>query len=422
MNIGLLGINFGWGLQMANMSAIYEYLGANPAHIPILWLAAPLTGLLIQPLIGYFSDHTWSRFGRRKPYIFFGGILATLALFLMPECTTLWAAAILLWVLDATVNVSMGPFRALVPDLLPQKQQTKGYLVQGICIALGTVIASLMPWTLQHVFHVAIGHAQNGIPNIVKYAFWIGALLFIASISWTCYTTREYPPLASREKRLKQNNIKTIVNDIRHMPHAMRELAFVMMFSWMGLFCMFLFFPIAVATNIFHGHPGGQNYLNGIEWAGLCFSLYSGFFLLVSFILPSIAKRYRCKTIHTIALIIGGLALSSTLWIQTPLLLLIVMLGVGIAFASMQTMPYAMLAEHLPEDKMGTYMGIFNLFIVIPEIIVSLGFGFIMSHWLHNDRLLAVVIGGLCMVFAGVLTIRVKAKMTPAAYEASANY
>lgn len=412
MSMGLLGINFGWGLQMANMSAIYEFLGAKPEQIPILWLAAPLTGLLVQPIIGWMSDRTWCWLGRRSPYFLIGAILASLALVLMPLSSHLWMAAGLLWLLDATVNVSMGPFRALVPDILPPSQQSQGYMTQGIVIALGTVLASALPWILQHLFGFSDAAASGQIPSLVKIAFWIGACVFIASIIWTIVTTRELPPADELAPlKIKQSwraNSLSLIHDFLQMPQTMRDLSWVMVFSWMGLFCMFMYFPIAVAHHVFHAEPGTVAYEKGLAWGGLCFAAYGVFFLLTSTLLPWISEYCSQKRIYSISLACGGLALISILLIQTKWQALALMLGVGIAFASMQTIPYAMLAQALPRHKLGIYMGIFNLFIVIPEVLISLGFGPIMEHVLHNQRVLAVATGGVFMLISAVLAQRVR--------------
>jgi maltose/moltooligosaccharide transporter len=416
MNVGMLGINFGWGLQMANMSAIYEYLGAKPSQIPILWLAAPLTGLLIQPIIGYMSDHTWSRFGRRKPYFLVGGILSFLALIFMPLSIGIWMAALMLWLLDMSVNVCMGPFRALIPDVLPEGQKTKGFLIQAIAIAMGTVTASALPWILSHLFHLtAVASGQHAIPEVVKFSFWIGACVFLLSILWTFFTTKEYPPEKSAIKRNHEAKSKSILHtlaeifsDLKSMPKKMITLSWVMTFSWMGLFCMYLYFPIAVANQVFNAKPGMVQYLAGQEWAGVCFAAYAVFFLLTSFILPFIAGKVSRRTIYGVSLAFGGIALTSILFVHTQYTLLWIMLGVGIAYAAMQSMPYAILSEVVPSEKMGVYMGIFNLFIVIPEIVIAVGMGWVMAHLLHDNREYAVVAGGLFMLLAAFLTILVK--------------
>lgn len=408
MSFGLLGINFGWGLQMANMSAIYEFLGAKPDQIPILWLAAPLTGLLVQPLIGWMSDRTWCWLGRRSPYFLIGALLSSVALLLMPLSHNLWMAASLLWILDASVNISMGPFRALVPDILPLAQQTKGFMVQGILIASGTVLASALPWTLQHVFAVSTQSMLGKIPILVTLSFWIGAVIFISAILWTLFTTREIPPNPLNNAIHDKLSLKTLLHDFCAMPRAMRDLAWVMMFSWMGLFCMFLYFPVSVTHRIFHGVPGSVAYAQGLAFAGLCFAAYGVFFLITSLLLPAFARYCTKKSIHCFCLLCGGFALTAMSFVQAQWQLLAMMLGVGIAFASMQSMPYAMLSEHLPRHKLGIYMGFFNLFIVIPEIIVSLGFGWFIKYCLGGHRYLAVAAGGICMLLAAIFTLRIK--------------
>lgn len=417
MSLGLLGINFGWGLQMANMSAIYEFLGAKPEQIPILWLAAPLTGLLVQPLIGWFSDRTWCALGRRRPYFLGGAILASIALFLMPLSCNLWMAAALLWLLDATVNISMGPFRALIPDMLPTQQHTRAYIIQGILIALGTVLASALPWFLQHFQLVSTTSTQT-IPNLVKVSFWIGAGIFLITIYWTVLTTQEIPPENQEKICVKKNSLKEIAHDIFHMPKTMRDLAWVMMFSWMGLFCMFMYFPIAVAHKVFSAETGSALYQQGLAWAGICFAFYGVIFLISSSCMPFFAKRFSIKKIYSVCLACGGIGLIGAGFMQSKWQALGLMLGVGIAFAGMQSLPYAMLASALPKNKLGIYMGIFNLFIVIPEILVSLFFGWIMTHILHGERHLAVMTGGFFMLFSAFLVFKVKQYI---AEETSAN-
>ncbi|MBN2689867.1 MAG: MFS transporter [Gammaproteobacteria bacterium] len=419
MSFGLLGINFGWGLQMGNMSAIYEYLGAKPDAIPILWLAAPLTGLLVQPFIGYFSDHTWCALGRRKPYFLAGAILSAIALLLMPLSSHVFMAAICLWILDASVNVSMGPFRALVPDLLPEAQITRGYIFQGIAIAAGSVASYAFPYILQHVFGMSQAAAVgSSIPMIVRVSFWLGAVVFLFTILWTVITTKELPPQEIIDKLVKKDGdtrsvLREIWDDIVNMPRRMRRLAWVMFFSWMAFFCVVLYFPITVANNIFGGKPGSATYLNGLEWGGVCLAAYGVFFLIFSLVMPWFARRFSRRTIYMTSLIIGGLALCSIFLVHDKWNLMWIMLGFGIAFASMQTMPYAMLTDALPNDKLGIYMGIFNLFIVLPEIAIALGFGFVMHYILHENRMLGVVSGGVFMLIAAILALRVQ-KRPPA--------
>lgn len=415
MSFGFLGIQFGWGLQMANMSAIYEYLGARADQIPILWLAAPLTGLIVQPIIGHASDRTWGRLGRRRPYFLAGAILSSIALILMPRSSALWIAAGLLWVLDASINISMEPFRAFVADLLPEAQRTRGFAMQSLFIGLGAVIASALPYLLTNVFHATQTRAAGTIPFTVRLSFYIGAAAFFGAVLWTIITTKEYPPenLAEFQKQKSEHtglgaSARAILASIREMPHTMRQLAWVQICTWLGLFCMWLYFPVAVARNVFGAaDTNSPFYSAGVEWAGVCFGMYSLVCFGFSFLLPALARQFGRKATHSICLICGGLGLLSVAVIHSKYLLLLSMTGVGIAWASTLSMPYSILAGSLPQGKTGVYMGIFNFFIVIPEITASLLFGWVMAHLLNNNRLAAVVAGGIFMVLAAALTQRV---------------
>jgi maltose/moltooligosaccharide transporter len=416
MSFGFLGIQFGWALQMANMSAIYEYLGATPDQIPMLWLAAPLTGLIVQPIIGQWSDNTWSpRFGRRRPFFLVGAILSSLALLAMPTSSTLWMAAGLLWILDASINISMEPFRAFVADLLPAQERTRGFAMQSLFIGLGAVIASAMPWMLTNWFGVA-GSAPGTIPTTVKLSFFIGAAAFLGAVLYTVLTTKEHPPEDIEEfrRRRKQSaglaaNAREILHAAREMPTTMRQLAVVQLSTWLGLFCMWLYFPVAVAHNVF-GAPDQTSplYQQGVEWAGVCFGAYSAVCFVFSFVLPSLARALGRTRTHAFCLLAGAAGLLSVVGIHQPKLLLLSMVGVGIAWTSILSMPYAILAGSLPREKTGVYMGIFNFFIVIPEIVASLGFGWVMSHVLDNNRLYAVVAGGVFLFLAALLVWRVR--------------
>jgi maltose/moltooligosaccharide transporter len=410
MSFGFLGIQFGWGLQMANMSAIYEYLGARADQIPILWLAAPLTGLIVQPIIGNASDHTWTRLGRRRPYFLAGAILSSAALILMPRCSALWMAAGTLWVLDTSINISMEPFRAFVADQLPEEQRSEGFAMQSLFIGLGAVVASAMPWLLTNLFHMAQEHSAGTIPSTVKFSFYLGAAAFLGAVLWTVVTTREYPPenleQFSRQKSSNRgliSNVSEIFFAIREMPRTMRQLAPVQLLTWLGLFSMWLYFPVAVARNVFEAADQNvPSYTAGLEWAGICFGMYSAVCCVFSFFLPTLAAAIGRKWTHSFCLICGASGLLSVALIQNKNLLLLSMVGVGIAWASTLSMPYAVLAGSLPAERVGVYMGIFNFFIVLPEIVASLLFGWIMSHILHNNRLAAVIAGGVFMALAAV--------------------
>ena len=415
MSFGFFGIQFGWGLQMANMSAIYEYLGARADQIPILWLAAPLTGLIVQPIIGHASDHTWGRLGRRRPYFLTGAILSSIALILMPGSSVLWMAAGLLWILDASINISMEPFRAFVADLLPESQRTRGFAMQSLFIGLGAVIASALPWMLTNWFHLGKGTAGHAIPLTVRLSFFTGAAVFFGAVLWTITTTKEFPPddleafqRMKREKRSLVANAQEILDSIAKMPKTMQQLAPVQILTWLGLFCMWLYFPVAVARNVYAApDTASPLYSAGVEWAGICFGLYSAVCFAFSFFLPPIASLLGRKHTHSLCLVAGGLGLISVAFIHNKYVLLLTMVGVGIAWASTLAMPYSVLAGSLPKEKTGVYMGIFNFFIVTPEIVASLFFGWVMNHLLGNNRLTAVVAGGCFMLIAAVLMQRV---------------
>jgi maltose/moltooligosaccharide transporter len=415
MSFGFLGIQFGWGLQMANMSAIYEYLGARPDQIPMLWLAAPLTGLLVQPVIGHMSDRTWGRLGRRRPYFLVGALLSSVALLLMPNSSALWMAAGLLWVLDASINVSMEPFRAFVADMLPDDQRTHGFAMQSLFIGLGAVVASALPWLMTNAFGVVSSPGAHAIPLNVKLSFYLGAVAFLGAVLWTVMTTKEYPPEdleAFRRSKAERAGIAAaaaeIFSALKAMPATMRQLALVQVCTWFGLFCMWLYFPVAVAWNVF-GAPDETSalYREGVEWGGICFSMYSAVCFAFSFGLPLLARVLGRKATHSLCLLAGAAGLLSVAVIHHKLWLLASMAGVGIAWASILSMPYAMLSGSLPPGRTGVYMGIFNFFIVIPEIAASLGFGWVMAHLLHNNRLAPVVAGGIFLVLAALLTQRV---------------
>ncbi len=417
MSFGFLGIQFGWGLQMANMSAIYEYLGARADQIPILWLAAPLTGMLIQPIIGHASDRTWGPLGRRRPYFLTGAILSSLMLICMPNASALWIAAGMLWILDASINVSMEPFRAFVADLLPEGQRTSGFAMQSLFIGLGAVVASVLPWVLTNWFHMqqAVGDTR-AVPTVTRLSFYIGAAAFFGAVMWTITTTREYPPedmeafrRAKAQKTGLAANVREILTAIAEMPDTMRKLGPVQLCTWLGLFCMWLYFPVAVAHNIFGAtDTHSPQYQAGVQWGGNCFAVYSFVCFLFSFALPGLARRLGRKHTHSLCLVCGALGLMSVMVIHNQYVLLLTMVGVGIAWASTLSMPYAVLAASLPPARTGVYMGIFNFFIVTPEILASLFFGWIMIHLLGNNRMYAVVAGGVFLLMAAALMQRVK--------------
>lgn len=411
MSVGFFGIQFGWDLQRANMGRIYEGLGANPDQVPLLFLAAPLTGLLVQPIIGYLSDNTWHpTFGRRRPYFMVGAIVSSLALIAMPHSSALWMAAGLLWVLDVFGNVSMEPFRAFVTDKLPDSQVNRGFVMQSLMIGLGGSIASSLPWLMNNVFHLQNTAEQGHIPENVQYSFYIGAFFFFASVFYTVFTTKEYPPSEEQLIREKNNKagiskgISQIFSALKNMPKRMQIISLVQFFTWPGLFLMWFYYTTAVAVNVFGGVDASDPvYASGADFGSLTLAYYSVITFLFALVLPKIADRLGRKTTHAICLLIGAAGLISVAWVHDKNMLYVCMTGVGIAWASILSMPYAMLSGCLPKDKIGVYMGIFNFFIVLPEIIASLGFGWLMKNVLNNDRLLAVQLGGGLMILAAII-------------------
>jgi maltose/moltooligosaccharide transporter len=403
MSFGFLGIQFGWGLQMANMSAIYQYLGASESEIPLLWLAAPVTGLLVQPVIGYYSDHTWTRLGRRRPYFLVGAILASLALIAMPNSSSLWMAAGLLWILDASVNVSMEPFRAFVGDLMPPAQRQVGFAMQSLLIGLGAVLSSALPWLLTH-FGLASGAAAGTIPQSVHVAFYVGAVMFISCVLYTILTTKEHPPAPDAPKAGSPGQaFAEIFAGMKAMPRTMRRLSLVQFFSWLGLFCMWIYFTPAIARGVFGGTPGSPEYQRGVEWGGVCFATYNGVAFAVAFILVALAQRgVPAKTLHRVGLLCAGAGLLTVGVWPKPELLLISMVGVGIGWATILSMPYALLSNAIPPDKMGFYMGVFNFFIVLPQILAATVLGSVVEHLLGGSALTVVIAGGFCMVIAAL--------------------
>ena len=475
MSFGFLGIQFGFGLQLANMSAIYAKLGADASKIPILWLAGPMTGLLIQPIIGSMSDRTWNALGRRRPYFLVGAILSSLALFFMPTSPTLWVAATMLWVLDASINISMEPFRAFVADKLPPAQRTTGFVMQSFFIGIGAAVANALPWLLSK--YGVVGNGPNGVPLTVEYAFKLGAGAFLLAVLWTVFTSKEYPPEDMAEFQRKRSEHRSFqfvpkflfvggaiglfigaakgglwellggggatvadvligagiggaigaaiglvmsgpeVSDaIREMPRTMKQLAVVQFFTWMGLFCMWMFFGLATAQQIFGTtDPKTAQFDEGTAFGGATFAWYSIVCFLVAFALPPLAKATSRKTVHTIALTAGALSLIATGFIKGPegkMAWQLTMIGVGLAWASILSMPYAILSGSLPPGRTGVYMGIFNFFIVIPEILASLGLEPVVKKLFHNDPVKVVMLGGVMMLLAAVSVRFVEDKNT----------
>jgi maltose/moltooligosaccharide transporter len=481
MCFGFLGIQFGFALQNANVSRIFQTLGASVDDIPALWIAAPLTGLIVQPIVGYFSDRTWNVLGRRRPYFLGGAILATLALIAMPNSSMLWVAAGLLWMLDASINISMEPFRAFVGDQLPPAQRASGYAMQSFFIGTGSVIASLLPYALAH-FGVANTAAPGAIPATVKYSFYFGAAVLFGAIAWTVFTTREYPPadlagfddahpttiaaqpvsrvrgagivwtivgaialgavyLSGIDKQLyllagglfaygliqiavsfsaTQNMFVEIVTDLNGMPTTMRQLAVVQFFSWFALFAMWIYTTSAVTEVHFATKDtSGTAYNEGANWVGVLFGAYNGFAAIAAIVIPFMTRRLGLRISHLINLVLGGLGLISFLVIRNPDWLLVSMIGVGFAWASILSLPYALLSDSVPAEKMGVYMGIFNFFIVIPQLLAASVLGFLLKTFFSNAPINALLIGGVSLIVAGLCTLAVREPNQPFALSSS---
>ena len=485
MCFGFLGIQFGFALQNANVSRIFQTLGAEIDDIPILWVAAPLTGLIVQPIIGYMSDRTWNRLGRRRPYFLIGAILASLALFVMPNSPALWVAAGMLWIMDASINVSMEPFRAFVGDMLPEKQRTGGFAMQTFFIGIGAIVASALPWMMTNWFEVSNTAAPGVVPDSVKLSFYFGGAVFFLAVLWTVLRTKEYSPdelkafdaaraaeqvagtatlrAASKyrnggivwtiigvlgwawiagnglDKQLyvlaggfacfgvlqivtsvmqngghTGNGLYEIVHDLFHMPRVMRQLAVVQFFSWFALFAMWIYGTAAVTSHHFGTTDVTSTaYNNGADWTGVLFAAYNGFAALAAISIPFLANRLGCRVTHLINLSLGGLGLISFYFIRDPDLLIVPMIGVGIAWASILSLPYALLSNQLPTHKMGVYMGIFNFFIVIPQLVAASVLGLVLREFFGLQTIFGLVIGGSLMIVAGLTTLLVDKDAEP---------
>jgi maltose/moltooligosaccharide transporter len=482
MSFGFLGIQFGFALQNANVSRIFETLGAGIDSIPILWIAAPVTGLIVQPIIGHMSDKTWNRLGRRRPFFLVGAILASLALVIMPNSPVLWVAAGMLWIMDASINISMEPFRAFVGDMLPSEQRTIGFSMQSFFIGIGAIIASALPYIMTNWFGISNTAAKGLIPPSVKFSFYIGAAVFFLAVLRTVVKSKEYPPeelkkfsesdsSSNKESSLSERlDIKSekfynfgliwmliglvggailhfilnendyglyvlfaasiifgllqllaglltkqkktsggfivVLNDFYNMPKTMRQLAVVQFFSWFALFAMWIYTTPAVTHHIYGAtDPASELYNKGADWVGVLMSVYNGFAAVMAFILVWLAKLTNRKTVHMISLIIGGISFASFYVIKDPQLLLISELGIGLAWASILAMPYAILAGSLPPEKMGVYMGIFNFFIVIPQITAAAILGFFVRNVFASEAIYALLLGGASMIIAGLMVM-----------------
>jgi maltose/moltooligosaccharide transporter len=414
MNFGNLGIQFGWGLQMANMAAIYTKLGAHSDALPILGLAGPVTGLLVQPVIGAMSDRTWSaRLGRRRPYFTVGAIAASTILYFMPSSPRLWVAAVLLWVLDASINISMEPFRAFVADKLPLRQRAAGFLMQSFFIGLGATLANMLPWVLHRLG--VTSESTNGVPLSVLYSFRVGAFALIGAVMWTVLRTPESAPsdsAAFERHRQSTKGIAAICREIKsactEMPHTMRQLFWVQFLTWYGIACVWTMLTLAIAKNIF-GVTNSHNVLfdRATEWSGVCLAAMSVFCFLFSPVMSLLARSIGRPLLHGISLGIGGVGFLCIAFIHTQTMMFLPMVGYGIAWASIMALPYAILSVSLPAARTGVYMGIFNFFIVLPQIAYALTMPVLIKFAFAGDPIKPIVVGGICLVVAGLLATRV---------------
>ena len=471
MCFGFLGIQFGFALQNANVSRIFQTLGAEMDQIPMLWIAAPLTGLLVQPIVGYYSDRTWNRLGRRRPFFLIGAVLTTLALFFMPNSPTLWIAAGLLWILDASINISMEPFRAFVGDNLPQRQRATGYSMQSFFIGIGAVVASMLPFILAH-YGVANTAPEGQIPDTVKYAFYAGGVVLFLAVGWTVLSSREYSPeqlaafddaepeadhaelkpiearrdsvtwlaigavgavlvfaaglqkdlyllcalfaayglaLFLQDKVRRDSLFANVMADLHAMPEAMRKLALVQFFSWFALFAMWIYTTAGVASHHYgSSDPTSQAFNDAGDWVGVLFAAYNGFAIVAAMLIPLLVRRLGARITHIAMLLCGAAGFLSFLLIGEPRWLLASMVGVGFAWASILSLPYALLANSLPARKMGTYMGVFNFFIVIPQLVAASVLGLLLRYGFGSEPIYALLIGAISFVIAAACTLRVR--------------
>ena len=418
MSFGFLGIQAGFALQNGNASGILQRYGADVHELPNFWLVAPIVGMIVQPIIGYYSDKTWTRMGRRKPFFLAGAIAAVFGMMLMPNAGLLALAlppvlmgAGMLMIMDASFNVAMEPFRALVADKLPSDQRTLGFSVQTALIGIGAVIGSWLPWFLANKAGVADTAAEGMIPLNIKWAFYIGAFIFLGAILWTVFTTKEYPPEEHikyggedpDEVAAESSGFGQIFKDLAAMPTTMRQLGVVQFFSWFALFSMWVFTTPAIAHHVYGtaiDDTSSQAYSDAQNWTGIIFGVYNVVSAGIALLLPAIALQLGRRRTHALALVCGGLGLISMYFATEPIHLIFSMVGVGIAWASILAMPYAMLAGALPAHKMGVYMGIFNFFITIPQIVSGIINRPIVSMVFGNNAIYAIIMAGVLFLLA----------------------
>ena len=485
MSFGYVGIQFGFALQNANVSRIFETLGAKVDEIPILWIAGPVTGLVVQPIVGYLSDRTWNRLGRRKPYFLAGALLASTALLVMPNSPTLWFAAGMLWIMDASINITMEPMRAFVGDMLTTEQRTTGFAMQTFFIGASSVVGSLMPYVLAKVFHVANTATAGVVPASVRWSFTFGGAVYLLTVLWTVVSVREYSPeeqgafhgeaapvaggepvlagfdpvrllrrgwaclgagllggaavrllgwdkglyiltggaaaygvlqlVAVRRHRAgRRHGLVELLHDVATMPRQMRRLALVQVFTWFALFAFFIYMTAAVTSHHFgSSDPRSEQYNAGANWVGVLMSVYNGVAALVAFGLPPLARRLGRTRTHAACLVVGAAGLGSVYFFREPGLLVVSMIGLGIGWSSLLTLPYAILSQVVPYRKMGVYMGMFNFFIVIPQILAAALLGLLVRAAFGGQAVGALLLGGVSMLVAAGLMLRVSDRPDP---------
>ncbi|HEK21125.1 MFS transporter [Mucilaginibacter sp.] len=422
MSFGFLGIQFGFALQNGNASRILQSFGADVEHLSLFWLAAPITGMIVQPIIGHYSDRTWNRLGRRKPYFLTGGILSALALFFLPNSAVLMflppvmVGAGILMIMDASFNVAMEPFRALIGDNLPDSQRSLGFSVQTFLIGVGAVTGSVLPWVISYFMGTQTAQPGHVQPN-VTYSFYVGALVMIICLLWTVLRTKEYSPAEyagfhpEEAEEEPKRGLGQIFHDFKNMPIAMRQLGLVQFFSWFALFSMWVFASPAIATHIFHVDLKDTTSVNAAkagDWVTLMFGIYNGVSAIYALFLSAIARATSRKLAHSFSLIAGGIGLISIFFIQNPNMLILSMVGIGLAWASILAMPYAILSGSIPAKKMGVYMGIFNFFITFPQIVNGFFGGWVVKNLFGGQVIYALVLAGIFMLCAAISVIYVQ--------------
>ncbi|MBD1425237.1 MFS transporter [Sphingobacterium arenae] len=428
MSMGFLGIQMGFALQNSNASRILQTFGADVEHLSLFWLAAPITGMIVQPIIGHYSDRTWTKMGRRRPFFLVGALLTAIALVLMPNIALFTAilpplliGAGMLMLMDASINVTMEPFRALVGDNLPSAQRSLGFSVQTVLIGMGAVVGSWLPYVFAEYLHIPADGGDGIVPQNVIYSFYFGAFVLIATILWTVFTTKEYTPkelesfvgeeeVEAEAQSSTSHHLGAIVQDFKRMPLTMKKLGWVQFFSWFALFMMWVYMTPAIAEHVFYRMDGERNrlYAEAGNWVGVLFGVYNGISAIYAIFLPRLANRFGRTKVHAVGLVIGGVSLISILFISSPNILLLTMLGVGIAWGSILSMPYAILSDSLPARKMGVYMGIFNFFITFPQIVCGFFGGMIIKYAFGSQPIYGIMLGGVFMLLGAISVWRIK--------------